>query len=86
MAEKTVSWAIAGPTRTLIQAAPAAAIVEFIESFFYDLSDQQYASLVVILTMVFGYIQALIENSTGKAILRKVPPTEVPVVDDNPQV
>jgi hypothetical protein len=29
-------------------------------------------------------VQAAVENSTGKALLRQIPPKEVPVVDDAP--
>jgi hypothetical protein len=83
---KTVSWAVAGPTRTLIQAGPSYAFVEAIDAFLYDMSDRQYAALVVLLTMLLGFIQAVVENGLQKAILRKVPPTEVPVVDDNDNV
>lgn len=80
---KQVSWAVAGPTRTLIQAGPSYAFVEFVDAFFYDMTDRQYAALVVLLTLLLGFGQAVIENGLQKAILRKVPPTEVPVVDDD---
>ena len=82
MAEKRmVSWSIAGPTRTLLQAGPSYAIIEFLDAFLWDMNDRQYAAAVVLLTMLIGFVQAAIENSTGKALLRKVPPTDVPVVD-----
>lgn len=83
MPNKTVSWAVAGPTRTLIQAGPSYAIVEGIDAFLYNMNDRQYAALVVLLTMLLGFVQASVENGIGKAILRRVPPTEVPVVDDD---
>lgn len=75
-----VSEAIARPARTAIQAAPAAAIVEFVDVFFYDMNDKQYAALLVMLTLLFGYAQAAYENSRGKALwLRKVGPTTAPL-------
>jgi hypothetical protein len=83
---KTVSWAVAGHTRTLIQAGPSYALVEVIDAFLYDMSDRQFAALVVLLTLIIGFVQATVENGLQKAILRKVPPTEVPVVDDNDNV
>lgn len=80
-----VPWSVAGPARTLIQAAPAAAVVEFVDAFVHDMSDRQYAALVVLLTMLLGAVQGAVENWKGKAILRQIPPLEVPIVDDLPE-
>ena len=77
-----VSEAVARPIRTAVQIAPSAAITEFVDAFFWDMTDRQYAALIVILTLAFGTIQAVVENSTGKAWwLRQIPPVEVPVVE-----
>lgn len=73
-----VSEAIARPVRTLVQAAPAGVITEFIDAFLWDMSDRQYAALVVLLTLVISFGQNAWENSRGKGLfLRNVPPTEV---------
>lgn len=75
-----VSEAIARPARTAIQAAPAAAITEFVDAFFYDMADKQYAALLVMLTLMFGWAQALYENNRGRGLwFRKVGPTTAPV-------
>jgi hypothetical protein len=75
-----VSEAVARPVRTAIQAAPAAAITEFVDAFIYDLNDRQYGALLVLLTLVIAWVQAAYENSRGKALwFRKVGPTTSPV-------
>lgn len=74
-----VSEAIARPARTAIQVVPSAAITEFWDAFVYDMNDRQYAALVVLLTLIFGYAQAAYENHKGKGLwLRSVPPTDQP--------
>lgn len=76
-----VSEALARPARTAIQAAPAAAITEFVDAFFYDMADKQYAALLVMLTLLFGWLQAAYENAQGKGLwFRKVGSTTAPVV------
>lgn len=75
-----VSEAIARPARTAIQAAPSAIITEFIDSFFYDMADKQYAALLMLLTLLFAWIQAAYENAKGRGLwFRAVGPTEQPV-------
>lgn len=75
-----VSEAIARPVRTLVQAAPAGAITEFVDAFVYDMSDRQYASLLVVLTLAISFGQNAWENARGKGLfMREVPPREVPV-------
>jgi hypothetical protein len=77
-----VNEALARPARTGLQAGVAAVIVEFVDSFFYDMDDRQYFAAIGLLTLVLSFIQTLTENKTGKAILRNVPPRETPVVDE----
>lgn len=81
MATSTVSEVFARPARTAIQGGVSTVITEFIDSFLYDMTDKQYFALAALLTLVISAAQALIENRTGKAILRSVPPVEAPVVE-----
>jgi len=81
MPKQTVSEVIARPTRTAVQATPSFAVTEFIDAFLYDMSDRQYGALVVLLTLIVGLVQNAVENYSGKGFLRKVPPTDAPVVD-----
>jgi hypothetical protein len=86
MSETTVSEAVARPARTAIQVVPSAAITEFVDAFLYDMTDRQYAALVVVLTLAFGWAQAAIENARGKGLwLRDVPPKRAPVKDERPR-
>lgn len=77
----SVSEVLARPVRTAVQGTPAWIITEMVDAFLVDLTDRQYGILVLFLTMVFSFVQTAIENKTGKGLLRKVPPTEAPVVD-----
>lgn len=79
----TVSESVARAGRTAPQGGLAWAISEGIDAFFYDMSDRQYGVLIVLLTMLFAFIQSAIENGIGRAFLRNVPPTKSPVVDDD---
>lgn len=80
----TIGENVARPLRTGVQAVPAYALVEFVDAFIHDMTERQYAAAVVLLTMVISLIQTTVENGLGKAFLRRVPPVEVPVVDDFP--
>lgn len=77
----TVTESVARPVRTAVQMTPAGIIVELVDSTFWDMNERQYASIFAGLTLVLGFIQAFVENRTGKAFLRNVPPTDAPVVD-----
>ena len=83
MSTTTVNEAVARPVRTAVQMTPSAVITEFVDAFFYDMGDRQYVALFALLTLLFGFIQNVVENRSGKGFLRKVPPVVVPVVDDN---
>lgn len=80
--KKKISTAIANPTRTAVQLVPSAAITEFIDAFFYDMTERQYLALAGILLLVFSWVQNAWENYIGKGFLRDVPPTQVSVIDD----
>lgn len=84
MSTSTVSEVVARPVRTGPQAVVAFAVVEFWDSFIQDLSEKQYGAAVGLLVILLAGLQALVENWRGKAFLRKVPPKDVPVVDDTP--
>jgi hypothetical protein len=77
-----VSETIARPTRTALQLGAGTVITELIDSFLTDLDAKQYGALVAGITLVLSCVQAAVENHTGKALLRSVPPREVPVADD----
>lgn len=79
--QMTVSETVARPLRTAPQGGIAWAVTEGIDAFFYDFSDRQYGILVVLLTMLVSFIQTTVENGIGKAFLRRVPPTQAPIVD-----
>jgi hypothetical protein len=82
---KKVSEAFARPARTAIQATPAWIITEFVDAWFYDMNDRQFGVLVLLLTTLFAWGQAAIENAKGAGFLRSVPPTKVAVTDSTPQ-
>lgn len=77
---KRVSESVARPARTVIQGTPAWLITSLIDSF-YDLTDYQFGIVALLLTGAISYVQTEIENHLGKGLLRNVPPTETPVVD-----
>lgn len=82
MTRGRASAAITRPARTAIQATPAFAVTEFVDAFLYDMTDRQYGAAVVLLTLVIGWAQTLVENRTGRGLLRDVPPTTDPVPGD----
>lgn len=76
-----VSEVIARPVRTAGQLGAGAVITEFFDAFVRDLTDKQYAAMLGLLTLLIGAGQVAYENWKGKALLRSVPPKEVPVSD-----
>lgn len=77
----TVSEAVARPVRTAVQMAPSAVATELIDIFVFDMDERGYMAVFAALTLVFGWIQTLVENSRGKGFLRNVPPVESPIID-----
>lgn len=57
--------------RTAIQASPALAIVEGIDAWYYDMNDRQYGVSVILLTMLFSFLQTTYEDYKGRALLRE---------------
>lgn len=76
-----VNDALARTARTGLQGTPAWLAVALLDTF-VDLSDKQFGLLVLILTGLIGWAQATVENAVGAGILRQVPPTTAPVVDE----
>lgn len=58
------------PVRTAVQGTVAYALVEFVDAFAFDMSERQYGAAVVLLTLVLSWVQVLVEDFTGKALLR----------------
>ena len=79
MSQVSVSQAVARPVRTATQLVLAGTIIEFVDSVLVNLDDRQYAASVGLLAVILGYIQVLVENRTGKGLLRKPEPPERPV-------
>lgn len=77
----TISEAVARPVRTAGQGGLGWIVTELIDAFAYDLSDRQYGVLVLAFGVLFSFVQTLVENHTGKALLRTIPPTQAEVVD-----
>lgn len=79
---KSVNEPVARGTRTIIQATPAYLIALLIDSF-WNMDDNQFGIVVLLLTAAVSFIQTAVENYTGKGLLRHVPPTASPVVDND---
>ncbi len=79
-----VSDSVARPVRTLGQLTASAVFTEFIDAFLYDMSEKQYAALLGLLTILFTWLQVIVENWRGKALLRNIPEKPAPVVDSGP--
>jgi len=78
MSKPNVPVKRANAARTAIQAGPAWVVVENIDAFVYDLSDRQFGALVALLLIVFSYVQVVIENYAGRALLRNPYVQDVP--------
>lgn len=81
MATGTVSQSVARPVRTAAQMVPSLVVTEFIDAFVYNLNDKQYAALAAILLLVFGFIQAHIEDVKGVGFFRSPNGEHVKVVE-----
>lgn len=78
-----VSTAVSAPIRTAGQLTAGAVLVEFYAAFWAtDWTNRQYLAAVAFATLVTVAVQHLVENRTGHAVLRDVPPTTAAVVDD----
>ena len=82
----TVTDVVSRPVRSAAQGSVAWIAVELIDSFFYNMDERQYGVLVAAFTVIFGWIQVLVENKWGKAFLREPEPPAKPVevVEESP--
>ncbi len=74
---------IARPARTALQGGAGFTVAELLDTF-VDLSDSQLALVAVILTAFFAWVQVLVEDGFGLALLRDVPEHATPLVDTEP--
>lgn len=81
-----VSDVVARPVRSAAQGSVAWIAVELVDSFFYNLDERQYGVLVAALTVVFGWVQVLVENKVGVGFFRKPepPPRQLEPVEADP--
>ena len=77
-----VSQAVARPVRTGVQGGVGWVVAEFIDAFLWNMDERQYGILIVLVTMVAGWIQVLAENHFGKAFLREIPEPPAPPADE----
>ena len=78
----TVSEAVARPVRTATQGGLAWALVETTDAFIWNMDDRQYGVAIVLLGILFSFIQTAIEDGIGKAFLRDLPPQPQPILED----
>ncbi len=76
-----VSQKVARPVRTAGQGGLAYAIIEVIDAFGANLTTRQYGALLLLLTIVVGFVQVLVEDRLGHAVFRKVPGPDVDPVE-----
>ena len=81
MTKKKTAPATARGTRTGVQGGVAGAIVALLASFGLELTETQVGLAIVILTALFSYVQTVVEDHYGKALLREVPEGDQPVAD-----
>lgn len=81
---RRVPTALARPARTAGQGGLGFAVMAVIQSF-HPFTPEQYGALTLLLTIVFGWVQVVVENRLGKAVLRDVPSRTAPLVDETPE-
>ena len=74
----------ASTVRGAVQGGAGWAITEFVDAFhIYSMDERQFVISVIVFGAIFTFIQNTIENSIGKALLKKVPESKtVPLVDN----
>lgn len=60
---------VARPARTAGQGTLSLALVEFLDAFIYSMNEQQYGAAVVLLTIIFSWLMAFVENKLGLQVL-----------------
>lgn len=84
MAAGKIGDGISRVARTALQLGAVTAVVEFVDTAVVDMSDRTYSASIVLGTVLLSALQVLVENASGKAVLRKVPGPDQPVVDSGP--
>lgn len=82
MPQSKVPDTVARPVRGAAQGATSYIVVEFVDSFLYDMNDKQYGAAVALLAILFSFIQVVVENYMGKAVLRTIPEPDAKVIDE----
>lgn len=72
MTEAPYGRSVAGPVRTAVQFVPAYVITEFIDAFFYDFNEKQYAALAGVLLVGFSWAQNFVESRKGISFMSQV--------------
>lgn len=81
MSKNRVSEAVARPARTGVQATPAFLLVWLVDENIWNMNDETFTVMTILVTMLFSFIQTAIENLKGKAFLRNIPPASAPITD-----
>lgn len=78
-----INEAVARPVRGLAQGGAGYVVVDVLDQFTrWNPTTQQYGLAVIVLSGLISALQNFAENKGWiKAFLRKVPPTEVPVIN-----
>lgn len=79
-----ISDALSRTARTALQLGVTAAVVEWVDTAVHDMSDRTYTASILLGTVVLTLVQTVTEQQSGKALLRKVPAPDQPVVDTGP--
>lgn len=78
--KRRVPEKVARPTRTAVQGTPAFLIVWMIDENFWNMNDQTFGVMVLLLTGLFSFLQTAYEDAKKVGFMREVPPTTVPPV------
>jgi len=82
MSTTTVSTSVANPIRTGVQGGLAWAVTEGLDAFgIIPMDERQYGVSIVLLGVLFSFIQNVVENYLGKGFMRRVPEPQQPILD-----
>lgn len=82
MSNKSVKDTIARPLRTGVQVTAGVIAADFVDAWFFDMTEAQYGSLAVVITVVFAFMQNVSETYFGFAFGRDAHNTDEPVVSN----
>lgn len=82
-----VSDSVARPVRGGVQGGAAFLVVEAIEAFeIFDFTERQFGVTILVLSLVFSFIQNVLENKgLIAAFLKRAPQPPQPVIDPMPE-